>query len=67
MERVAKTKQPPGSPAALVCFSSRTGNLWKDDLHACLLQGWIPNCQRNGLISMSLCSVTPGAAPGSFE
>lgn len=41
MERVAKTKRPPGSPAAFVCFSSRIGDLWEDDLHTCLLRGWL--------------------------
>lgn len=51
MERVAKTKQWPGSPAAFVCFSSRIGDLWKDDPTTRLLQLWFANCQWNGIIS----------------
>lgn len=41
MERVAKTKQHPSSPAAFVCFSSRIGDLWKDDFPTCLFWLWL--------------------------
>ena len=53
MERVAKTKPWPGSPAAFVCLSSRIGNLWKGDPATRLSWLWIANCQWNGIVSLS--------------